>query len=135
VGLLNKAKEKAIEFTQAQGGALADMGMAKAREALGLLNEALPLLKEAGCSPSEVEVEVTLPPKVVAKFATSDVSEEAIARITAENPHRTLACAILKTLQQGARLQKAIAIGRMRASTLDVEISLVPCLKLTYTNE
>jgi hypothetical protein len=114
VGLLDKTKEKAIEFTQAQGGALADVGIAKVREVLGLFNEALPLLKQAGCSPSGVDVDVGLPPKVVANFVTNDVSEEAIARITAENSDKKLACAILKALQQGARLQRAIEIGRMR---------------------
>jgi hypothetical protein len=134
VGLLEKTKEKAIEFTQAQGGALADAGIAKVREVMELFNAALPLLKEAGCAPSGVDVDVGLPPKVVANFVTSDVSEEAIARITAANPDKKMACAILKALQQGARLQKAIEVGRMRASTLAVEISLIPCLKLSFVS-
>jgi len=129
VGLLHKAKEKALEFTESE---LANVGVAKLRELLARFNEALPLLEEAGCTPSEVEVEVGLPPKVVANFATSEVSQEAIARITADNPDRTLACAILQALAKGARLQKAIEIGRLRASTLAVEIGLAPGLKLTF---
>ena len=129
MGLLHKAKEKALEFTESE---LANAGVAKVRELLSRFNEALPLLEEAGCTPSEVEVEVGLPPKVVAYFVTSDVSEEAITRITAENPERTLACAILKALVKGARLQKGIEIGRLRASTLAVEIGLSPVLKLTF---
>ncbi|HSY38136.1 MAG TPA: hypothetical protein VLA79_01375 [Polyangia bacterium] len=129
MGLLHKAKEKALEFTESE---LANVGVAKLRELLARFNEALPLLEEAGCTPSEVEVEVGLPPKVVANFATSEVSQEAIARITTENPDRTLACAILQALAKGARLQKAIEIGRLRASTLAVEIGLAPGLKLTF---
>ena len=129
MGLLHKAKEKALEFTESE---LANVGVAKLRELLARFNEALPLLEEAGCTPSEVEVEVGLPPKVVANFATSEVSQEAIARITADNPDRTLACAILQALAKGARLQKAIEIGRLRASTLAVEIGLSPVLKLVF---
>ncbi len=129
MGLLQKAKDKALAFTE---GELADAGVAKVREMLGLFNAALPLLEEAGCRPSGVEVEITLPPKVVAYFATSDVSEEAIARITAQHPDKTLACAILKALATGARLQRAMNVGRLPASTLAVEIGLPPCLKLSF---
>lgn len=129
MGLLHKAREKALEFTE---GELANAGVAKVRELLSRFNDALPLLEEAGCTPSEVEVEVGLPPKVVAYFVTSEVSEEAIARITAANPERTLACAILKALAKGARLQRGVEIGRLRSSTLAVEIGLSPVLKLTY---
>ena len=134
MGLLHRTKEKAAEFTHGQGGVLADAAMAKVRDVLGLLNAAMPLLKEAGCSPSGVDVELGLPPKVVANFATSDVSEDAIARITTENPDKKLACAILKALQQGARWQKAVEVGKPAASTLAVEISLVPCLKLSFVS-
>lgn len=127
--VLSKAKEKALELTE---GELANAGVAKAREVLARFNEALPLLEEAGCTPSAVDVDVGLPPKVVATFATSEVSEEAIARITADNPDRTLACAILKALAKGARLQKGVEVGRLRASTLAIEIGLAPCLKLSF---
>ena len=85
MGLLQKAKEKALELL-VEGSELANAGVAKVREMLALLNEAMPLLEQAGCTPSGVDVDVGLPPKVVACFATSEVSEEAIARITAEHP-------------------------------------------------
>ena len=134
MGLLNKAKEKALEFKQEQGSALAGAAIDKVHEVLALFNAALPLLKEAGCTPSGVDVDVGLPPKVVANFATSDVSEEAVARITAENPDKKLACAILKALVQGARLQKVLEVGSLRATTLGIEIGLVPCLKLSFTS-
>jgi hypothetical protein len=130
VGLLQKAKDKALEF--ADGSELTNAGITKVREMLGLLNAAMPLLEEAGCTPSGVDVDVGLPPKVVASFATSEVSEEAIARITAANPDKTLACAILKALAKGAHLQKGAEVGRLRASTLAVEIGLAPCLKMSF---
>jgi hypothetical protein len=130
MGLLNSAKEKAREL--ADGGELANMGIAKVREVLTLFNAALPLLEEAGCRPSSVEVEIGLPPKVVANFETADVSDEAIARITAAHPDRKLACAILKALSKGAHLQKSLEVGRLHASTLAIEISIPPCLKLTF---
>ena len=129
MGLLQKAKAKALELTE---GELANAGVAKVREMLSLFNAALPLLEEAGCRPCGVEVEITLPPKVVAYFATSDVSEEAIARITAEHPEKVLACAILKALVTGARLQKGMEVGRLPATSLAVEIGLPPCLKLSF---
>jgi hypothetical protein len=132
MGLLGKTKDKAIELKNGQGQMLADAGIAKAREALALLNDAMPLLKEAGCSPCEVEVEIGLPPKIVANFVTGEVSEETIARITAEHPDKKLACAILQALQQGARWQKAVEVGDMHASTLAIEISLIPAIKLSF---
>jgi hypothetical protein len=129
VGLLQKAKEKALELGESE---LGNAGVTKVRELLALFNEALPLLEQAGCRPSEVDVDIGLPPKVVASFATAEVSEEAIARITAENPDKKLACAILKTLAKGARLQKLVEVGQLRASTLGVEIGLPPYLKLGF---
>jgi|tagenome__1003787_1003787.scaffolds.fasta_scaffold20666672_2 hypothetical protein len=129
VGLLQKAKEKALEVTE---GELANAGVAKVREILSLFNEAMPLLEEAGCAPSGVDVDIGLPPKVVANFATTEVSEEKIARITADHPEKKFACAILKALAKGARLQKGVEVGRMQASTLAVELGLAPCLKLSF---
>jgi hypothetical protein len=66
VGLLQKAREEALKLTE---GELANAGVAKVREILSLFNEALPLLEETGCAPSGVDVDVGLPPKVVANFA------------------------------------------------------------------
>lgn len=132
MGLLDKTKEKASELKNGQGGMLADAAMGKAREALALLNDAMPLLRQAGCSPSGVDVDIGLPPKIVANFATSDVSDEAITRITAEHPDKKMACAILKALQQGARWQRAVEVGDLHASTLAIEISLIPCIKLSF---
>jgi hypothetical protein len=129
VGLLHKAKEKALELAE---GELANAGVAKVREILSLFNEALPLLEEAGCTPSGVDVDVGLPPKVVANFATAEVSEEKIARITGEHPEKKFACAILKALAKGARLQKLVEVGRLHASTLAVELGLAPCLKMSF---
>jgi hypothetical protein len=132
VGILQNAKDKARELTD--GGELANAGIGKLREVLSLFNAALPLLEEAGCRPSGVDVDVGLPPKIVANFVTSDVSDEAIERITAANPDKKLACAILKALAKGAHLQKALEVGRLRASTLAVEIGLPPCLKLSFVS-
>jgi hypothetical protein len=134
MGLLHKAKDKAMELKDAAGGELAEASMVKVREVLGLFNAALPLLKEAGCTPSGVDVDVGLPPKIVANFATSDVSEEAVARITAEHADKKLACAILKALVQGARLQKKLEVGHLQASSLAVELGLAPCLKLSFSS-
>ena len=134
MGLLQKAKDKAMELADG-GGDLADVAVAKAQEVLGLFNAALPLLEEAGCRPCEVEVEVGLPPKLVATFASGEVSEETIARITAAHPDKKLACTILKMLAKGARLQKRLEVGRLHASTLAVELSLPPCLKLTFVSD
>lgn len=68
MGLLQKAKDKAVAFTE---GELATAGVAKVRELLSRFTAAMPLLEEAGCTPSGVDVDVGLPPKVVANFATS----------------------------------------------------------------
>ena len=75
---------------------------------------------------------IGLPPKVEAKFATTEVSEEKIAHITAAHPEKKLACAILKALVKGARLQKSVEVSRLRASTLAVELGLAPGLKLSF---
>ena len=133
MGVLHKARQRAMELKETKGNELAEASMAKVREVLAAFNAGLPLLKEAGCRPTGVEVELGLPPKIVANFATSDVSEEAVARITADNPDKTLACSILKALVQGARLQRSLEVGRLRASSLAVEISLPPCLKLGFS--
>ena len=115
VGLLQKAKEKALEFAEAASGPIrASRRCASSSPA----QRSAAAAGKGGLHAFGGRVDVGLPPKVVANFATSDVSEEAIARITAENPEKTLACAILKALAKGARLQKVLEVGRLRASTL-----------------
>jgi hypothetical protein len=132
MGLLDKAKAKALELKEATGGALNDAAMSKVHEVIDAFNAGLPLLREAGCTPTRVDVVVGLPPKILSHFDPNDVSQEAIARITAENPDKVLACAILKALAHGARLQKALPVGQLRASALAVEIGLALGLELRF---
>jgi hypothetical protein len=106
--------------------------MSKVHDIVAAFNAGLPLLKEAGCTPTRVHIDVSLPPKIMAHFDPNHVSQEAIARITAENPEKVLARAILKALAQGARLQKALPVGHLRASALAVEVGLTPGLKLIF---
>jgi hypothetical protein len=132
MGLLDKVKEKAVELKEATGGALSDAAMSKVHDVVAAFNAGLPLLREAGCAPTRVDVVVGLPPKIVSHFDPNDVSQETIARITAENPDKVLACGILKALASGARLQKALPVGQLRASTLAVEIGLALGLELRF---
>jgi hypothetical protein len=132
MGLLDKAKEKALELKGATFAAVSDPDTSKLHEVIAAFNAGLPLLKDAGCTPTRVEVDLALSPKIISFFNSNDVSQEKIARITAENPDKTLACVILNALAHGARLQKALQVGHLRASTLAVEIGLAPGLKLFF---
>jgi hypothetical protein len=88
MGLLDKAKEKAVELKEAMGGAVSGAAMSKVHDIVDAFNAGLPLLKEAGCTPIRVDIVVGLPPKILAHFDPNEVSQEAIARITAEKPTR-----------------------------------------------
>lgn len=59
-----------------QAVGLKDASVAKVHETLDELNAPLPIVREAGYTLSRVEIQISIPPKIVAQFsATDDVSE------------------------------------------------------------
>src|SRR6516165_1425899 len=76
MGLLDKAKEKALELKGATFAALSDADTSKVHEVIAAFNAGLPLLKEAGCSPTRADVDLGLSPKITAHFNSNDVSQE-----------------------------------------------------------
>jgi len=122
-GIANDLRERAATVS----AGLADAALERAKVALGDFNAALPVLKRAGYTVSEVSVELGLPPKIVAVFALAElVPDEKIEQMLEEYAEAKLATILVRALVRAHKLQVAIAIGGLHPKGIALEIGLTP---------
>jgi hypothetical protein len=112
---------------------LKDAGMSRVSETLEEFNTALPAVREAGYALVGVEIQIGLPPKVVAKFSTAaGVSEEKAEALLAEHADKKLTVLLLRALFQASKLEAKIKIAGLKATGMDVEIGLTPHVTVKF---
>jgi hypothetical protein len=93
-GKTGQLKAKASDVKERiaeQAAELGEMGLAKLNETLADFNAALPALREAGYTLNGVNIELGVPPKIVANFSGGgSVPDEKIEALLAENAERGL---------------------------------------------
>ena len=112
---------------------LRDASVSKLKDAIHDFNTALPALREAGYTLTEVSVSIGLSPTIVAAFQASDaVSEERTAKVIEEHSERKLTVFLVKTLLQAWRLQHSVEIVGMKPRGISVEIGLTPSVVVKF---
>ncbi len=96
------------------------------------LNEALPCLAKAGYRMDGLDIEVGVPPKIIPHFAVDEVPTEAIEISMVELEGNTVGYALLKSLLQAKGLQQKIEIEGMNFSRIEIEVGLIPAVRLSY---
>jgi hypothetical protein len=113
---------------------VADVALERAKSALADLSAALPILKLAGYTVSDVSVELGLPPKIVASFASGEaLPDEQILEMLKEHEDAVLATMLVRTLMSARKLQNATKIGGLRPSGLAVSIGLSPSVVVRFS--
>jgi hypothetical protein len=135
-----KAREQAAataaelkEHAAARAAELKEAGVSRVNESLAELDGALPAVREAGYALAAIEIQIGVPPKIVAKFATpAELSEEKAEALLAEHAERKFTVLLLKALFQASRLQAKVKIGGLKPSGVDVEIGLAPHVTIKF---
>jgi len=128
----NKANDLKVQVA-AKAVELKDASLGKLSETLDDFNAALPVLREAGYTLSGVDIEVGIPPKVVARFVTSaEISAETVERLLVEHADRKLTLVLVKALYQAWQLHTKVKIVGLQPKGLSVEIGLIPNVSVHF---
>ena len=101
-------------------------------EVVSNLNEALPHLAASGYRMDGLEIEVGIPPKIIPHFAVEEVLAETIEMSLVELEGNKVGYALLKSLLQAKGLQQKIEIEGMSFSRVEIEVGLIPAVRLSY---
>jgi len=154
VGILDKAKdatgaaaEKAAalkerassavsdltEQAAAKAGAIFEVGFDPVTRAIADFNATLPIVREAGYTLGEVNVEVGLSPKISASFVVAQaLSDEQTMRVEKEHADSKLAVMIIRMLHRAGKLQSALTVGSPRPLGLSISIGLAPSVTIKF---
>lgn len=135
-----KAKEQATakagelkEQAAARATELKEAGASRVNESIEELNGALPAVREAGYTLAGMEIQIGVPPKIVAKFNTAtEISDEKAEALLAEHADHKLTALLLKALLQATRLQSKVKIAGLKPMGVDVEIGLAPHVTVKF---
>ncbi len=94
------------------------------------------LIKEAGFELDEIELELSLPPKVISHYVfletVSEGKKEELLERTKDNKMIRL---ILKSLFKVSSLQSTMKIGKYKMFEVEIEIGMIPAVKLKFNKK
>lgn len=86
-----------------------------------------PIIEQTGYKSKEINIGLSLPPKVVFHFEkVADISREQIDQILENNAEKPLLRVIVQTLVTADEFQQKITPGSFRFSEIDIEIGVPP---------
>jgi hypothetical protein len=112
---------------------VADATIERAKAALADFSAALPILKLAGYTVSEVAVELGIPPKIVANFVHAEaVPDEQVEEMLKRHEDAPLASVLVRALMGARKLQDAVKVGGLRPKGLALNIGLSPSVVVKF---
>lgn len=148
---LNKAKDAANNLKDvaanavAQGSLLYDqeveqlnkltnVGTDKVKAIFIEVLSASDIIAEAGYELDEIELVLSVPPKVIPHFLFKEaISEKKKLELTERTKGNKLMNLLLKSLFKASSLQSSLGIGNFRMFEVEIEIGLIPSLKLKFS--
>ena len=129
--LVDKAKQTAAGVKDKVGdpsGKVGDAILAVVKD----LNDALPHLSKAGYTMDELEIEVGIPPKLIPHFSVDETLTENTEQSLTDLEGNTVGYALFKALLKAADLQQKIVIDGMSFVRIEIELGLIPAVRLSY---
>jgi len=128
------AKAAALKESAAtMGSDFMEAAASKVKDTLHDFNEALPIVREAGYVLDGVSVELGIPPKIYANFATTHhLAEDKVKEILETHADNKLAVGLVKSLFHAQRLQSNIKFAGLAARGITVELGLIPTLVIKF---
>ena len=128
---IDKAMQTALDIKDKVGDPSGRVGNA-ILDAISDLNDSLPHLAKAGYTMDELEIEIGVPPKLVPHFTVDETLAENTQPVLTRLEGNTIGSALLKALLKAADLQQKILINGMTFSRVEIELGLVPAVRLCY---
>lgn len=127
--LRSKASDLKAQIAE-QAAGMGELSLAKLDDMLSEFNATLPVLRSAGYTLRNLEIELGIPPKVVANFTGGG---GVVPELPDEGAERALTVLLIKAIHQATKLQSTITIKGLRPNGLSVEIGLIPRIAVTFT--
>ena len=120
--LLDTAREKTGGF-----------GGDKLAELADSVNEAMPVITQAGFAVDQLQVTLGLPPKVVLKASVArEISDEEYEALVERLGDKIVASLVAGTFLKAAALQRGFRVGSMHSSQIEIELSPLPAVRLFF---
>jgi hypothetical protein len=129
--LIDKAMQTAAGLKDKVGDPSARVGDA-ILEVVSSLNDSLPHLAKAGYTMDELEIEIGVPPKLIPHFTVEGALVENAEQVLTDLEGNIIGSALLKALLKAAALQQKIVINGMSFSRVEIQLGLVPAVRLCY---
>ena len=129
--IIGKAKQTAEDFKE-KAEVVSDKVTDSVNKVLDELNAATPSLVKAGYQLEEVEIEVGVPPKLIPRFSICRPQPDSSEQINEELRKNRMGKNILKGLNVANSLQSKLRVRDMEFSHIEIEIGVVPTVKLRY---
>ena len=129
--LIDKAKQAAADVKDKVGEPSDKVGDA-IFAVINDLNETLPHLAKAGYTMNELEIEVGVLPKLIPHFTVDKMPVENTKQSLTDLEGNTVGYALLKALLKATDLQQKIVIDGMSFTRIEIELGLVPVVRLSY---
>jgi hypothetical protein len=114
----------------AKASEIKDASITKVGDVLDDFNAALPIIRQAGYALVSVDLQLGLPPKIIAKFgAPVDATEERTNALLAEHGDNVIAGMVLRAIQ----VQTKFKIGGLKPSGMEVELGLTPRVTVRFS--
>ena len=96
------------------------------------LNDALPHLAKAGFTMDALEIEIGVPPKLIPHFTIDKALAENSEQALTDLEGNIIGFALFKALLKATDLQQKIMINGMSFSRVEIELGIVPAVRLCY---
>ncbi len=129
--LIDKAKQAAADVKDKVGDPSGKVGDA-ILAVINDLNDTLPHLAKAGYTMNELEIEVGVLPKLIPHFTVDEMPVENTEQSLTDLEGNTVGYALFKALLKATDLQQKIDIDGMSFARIEIELGLVPVVRLSY---
>ena len=137
MGIFDKAKQSLASVKDGALGKLSDLkdiGTEKINQLLEDFESAKPSLKKAGFTLVELKVDIGINPVVTPQFKYIEVPQQSIDQALSEIESNKIGKTILNMLIKASIMQKKIKMEHMVFSAIEVEVGVMPKVKIKYTN-
>jgi hypothetical protein len=120
--LLDAAKEKTGGF-----------GADKLAELADSINAALPIITEAGYAVEQIHTTLGIPPKVVLRARViREITDEEYDALIERAGEKVVSSIVAGTFLKAAAVQRSFRIGSLHSSSIDLELSPLPAVRLVF---
>ena len=107
----------------------------KVRNIINDFIEAAPLIESAGFRIRDMEIELSIIPKIIPHFEkVSDTDEITRLSIIEKIKDKRLVSLLLKALFKADNFQQSLKMGQLQFSGIEIEVTAIPAVRLLYKN-